>query len=224
MFQRTLFLPLLLLLLLFNTAFHRPALQKDPWAELEKGLRLCNVEISVYERCCYISESERERIEEAMTAPVKMDPEGLPSCSWWLRGGYEKGELLFQICGADRAVCNGLWQQFAGVVGPGRMVGPAWAVEGYLGENDDPVVRGKELIRALGGQLQQVNASSRMVQMLAYLPWAEEGYLLERRPVNLVLELNEDDYRGKIRIRLGIPVLLSPSNVKEEGTATWIDS
>ncbi len=60
--------------------------------------------------------------------------------------------------------------------------------------------------------------------MLAYLPWAGEGFMLERQRINLALELSEDSYREKIRIRLGIPVLLSPAKINEEGTATWIDS
>ena len=222
MLQRTLFLPVLLLLLL-GPALHQPVSPKDPWAELEKGLRLCDVEISIYESCCYINEQERERIGPALAAPAVAALEERFPCGWSLRGGYEKGEHLFRVYGTERSACSRLWQ-IAGIAGSSGAENRVWSVEGYSGSSDDPVILGKKLIGTLGGHLQQVSTYPRMVQMLAYLPWAGEGFMLERQPINLALELSEDSYREKIRIRLGIPVLLSPAKINEEGTATWIDS
>jgi len=215
----------LLLVLLLNLPLDEPAVQKDPWLELEKGLRLCGVENITYQSYCFISENEQERIVSAGMAPLKTDPKDPPVCCWSVQEGYENEEVLLQIYGADRAACGRLWNRLAEVVNlRGETAARVWSVEAYQHGNHDLTALGKELVNALGGRLRQINAYPHMVQLLAYLPWAGEGVLLDHSPVNLNLELYEDTYLKKIRIRLGIPVLLSLSNVLQEGTASWISS
>lgn len=142
-----------------------------------------------------------------------------------MQGGCENGEILLRIGGADRAACGKLWSRLRGMIGPGGgAAARIWSVEAYRDDADDLTALGRALISALGGRLQQINTGPGMVQMLAHLPWAGEGILLEGDPVNLDLELYRNTYLGKIRIRLGIPVLLSLPNAPEEGTTPWNNS
>ncbi|NLA04966.1 MAG: hypothetical protein GX881_04535 [Firmicutes bacterium] len=210
MVRWTLFLALLLGLV-FNSAFHGPVLQKDPWAELEKGLELCDVEISTYESYCFISESEQGQIASAAGLP-EIDSGGEPDCCWTAQGGYENGEVLLRVFGTNRTACSNLWRRIDEAAGCCGGTGTrAWAVEGYLEGSHNLAVLGENLVQVLGGRLQQLYRGPGMVQVLAYLPWAGEGFMLDHSPVNLDLELYEDTYRKKIKIRLGVPVLLSLS-------------
>ena len=84
----------LLLILLLNLPLHEPIVQKDPWLELEKGLRLCGVETITYQIHCFISESEKERIVSAGVAPLKKEVTDLSDCCWSMQEGYENGEIL----------------------------------------------------------------------------------------------------------------------------------
>lgn len=209
MIRRILFL-LLLPAVLFISAFHAQDLQEDFWRELERGLELCNVETITYESYCFVDEGERELIRDTVAALPGTDCPGEPGCSWSVQGGYENGELLLRVCGTDRAACSRLWDHLDQAVDLCREPGArAWVVEAYLEESCDLAVLGEKLVSALGGQLRQLNTGFGAVQLLAYLPWAGEGFLLDRSPVNLNLELYEDTYLKKIKIRLGIPVLLS---------------
>jgi hypothetical protein len=213
----------LLLILLLNLPLHEPIVQKDPWLELEKGLRLCGVETITYQIHCFISESEKERIVSAGVAPLKKEVTDLSDCCWSMQEGYENGEILLEICGTDRVACERLWNRVAELTNCRRgTVARAWSVEAYHSGGQDLTVLGKNLVNALGGRLQKINTYPRMVQLLAHLPWAGEGVLLDDGPVNLSLELYEDRYREKIKIRLGIPVILSLSSALQEGTASWI--
>ena len=209
MIRRSLFL-LLLPGVLFVSAFLVQDLQDDFWRELEKGLKLCDVETITYESYCFIDEGERELIKETVAGLPETGCPGEPGCSWSVQGGYENGEVLLRVCGTDRAACSRLWDRLDQAVDLCREPGArAWGVEAYLEESCDLAVLGENLVSALGGQLRQLNTGSGAVQLLAYLPWAGEGFLLDDCPVNLNLELYEDTYLKKIKIRLGIPVLLS---------------
>lgn len=219
------FMITLLLMLLLNLPPHEAVIKREPWLELEKGLRLCGAETITYQGYCFISESEQERIVSAVIVPLKEDSVDPPDCRWSMQDGYENGEILLQICGADRAACGKLWNRFAEVIDRrGERIARVWSVEAYQDGSHDMTALGIDLVNALGGRLQKINNYSNMVQLLAYLPWAGEGILLEHGPVNLNLELSEDTYLKKIKIRLGIPVLLSLSNALQEGTASWINS
>lgn len=211
MIRWTLFLTLLLGLI-FNSAFHGPVLQGDLWAELEKGLELCDVEISTYEIYCFISESERRQIASAAAGLPEIESAGNPDCCWSAQGGYEHGEVLLRVFGTSRTACSRLWRHFDEAVGCcGGTGARSWGVEASLEGSHNLAALGEKLVHALGGRLQQVYRAPGMVQVLAYLPWAGEGFMLDHSPVNLDLELYEDTYLKKIKIRLGIPVLLTLS-------------
>lgn len=198
--------PIFLLLLFFclQLPAHGPAEAKDLWLEMEKGLRLCGVEIKSYRSSCFVDRAEQERIISAGAAP---------DCGCSMRSGFEDDEILFEICGADRGRCARLWERFVGAAGRcGGAAGRTWGVEGFHEPVEDLSALGEELVQALGGQLRQINNHPRMVQLLADLPWGGVGILLEQGPVNLALELSEDTYLHKVKVRLGIPVLFSLSN------------
>ncbi|NLA10945.1 MAG: hypothetical protein GX883_02325 [Firmicutes bacterium] len=185
----------------------------DPWLEMEKGLQLCGVEINCYRSCCFISREERERLISAGAVPLNIDPQAVPDCRCSMRDGWANDEILLEIYGADRGACSRLWRQFAAIAeGPAGAADRVWCVEGSHEAGGELTALGEALIRALGGQLRRVDTHPRMVQLLAELPWAGAGFALDEGPVNLTLELYEDAYLERVRIRLGIPVLFSFSN------------
>ena len=68
-----------------------------------------------------------------------------------------------------------------------------------------------DLAGSLGGEVQNAAEYNGSVHMLAYLPQLGSKIVLEDGPVNLNLELVADPVAGGIRVRAGIPFLLSPS-------------
>lgn len=211
MYLRSLILCLAVLLCL-QLPLHGPGGATDLWLEMEKGLQLCGVEINCYRSYCFISRDEREQMISAGAVPLKADRQVMPDCCCSMQEGLENDEILLEICGADRGACSRLWKQLARIVRRGGAADRIWSVEGYHDNSGDLTALGKELVQALGGRLRQINTHPRMIQLLAELPWAGEGIMLNDGPVNLNLEIYEDAYRGKVRIRLGIPVLFSFSN------------
>lgn len=202
-----------LLMLLVNLPFHEPAIQTNPWLVMEKGLKVCGVEINTYQSYCFISKNEQEGIAAAGRAPLEVDLEDPPGSWYSMQDVHGNDEILLQICGTDRAACGRLWDRFAETINNrGENEPQVWSVEAFQSGNHDLTALGKELIDALGGRLRQVNICPDMVQMMADLPWTGEKILLDCGPVNLNLELYRDTYLEKTRIRLGIPVLLSLSN------------
>jgi hypothetical protein len=199
-----------LLMLMLNLPFHEAEMNKEPWFELEKGLKLCGVENIFYRSSCFISVSERERVLSSGIGPLHNGLPEPPDCGWSMQPGYENEEILLQIYGGDRQECGELWQRLEAVVGR-RVANSArtWSVEAYQSGDHDLTMLGVELVNALGGCLQSTHVNSRMVQLLAYLPWAGEGLPLAEGPVNLQLELYRIAGTDKVRIRLGIPVLHS---------------
>lgn len=82
-------------------------------------------------------------------------------------------------------------------------------MEGYLVGDQDPLNLGTGLIETMGGSLQSVYVNNRLVQLVSYIPRAGEGFILDEEPVNLLVELYSNVSTGRVRIRLGIPVLHS---------------
>jgi len=77
---------------------------------------------------------------------------------------------------------------------------------------EDLITLAAQLLQSLGGKQYSLDYYSGTVQLLAYLPWVDEKIVLEESPVNLILELFADSSAGGIRVRVGIPVLLSPAH------------
>ncbi len=198
------------LLMLLSLSPHEPATKKDPWIEMEKGLKLYGVENILYRCSCLISESDRERVLSSGIVPLKNNLETAPDCGWFMQEGYENEEVLLQVRGSDRQACGELWQRLEAVTGRhGAHSSRVWSVQAYRSGDHDLAALGARLVQALGGRVQSAQVNSRMVQFLAYLPWAGEGLTLDEGPVNLHLELYNIARTDKVRIRLGIPVLHS---------------
>lgn len=205
---RTLIMSLLVLGLL-SLPSHEPVKKKDPWLELEKGLKLCGVENILYQTSCLVDEGDGDRIITFFGAGDRSKPV-LTECRWSMQPGYEKGESLLQISGSDRLECANLWQRMERAIGcRSADSSRSWSVEGYLVGDQDPLNLGTELINSMGGRLQSVYANNRLVQLASYLPRAGEGFILDEKPVNLLVELYSNASTGRVRIRLGIPVLYS---------------
>ncbi len=199
-----------LLILLLCLAPLQPVRAKDPWLEMEKGLRRYNVENIIYRYSCFISESDRERILSYGIEPLNNCLEAPPECGCFMQEGYENNEILLLVRGMDRQACSEMWRRLE-TAGCRTDNARAWSIEAYHSGNPDPAALGAGLVRALGGRVQSVHTGSGMVQLLAYLPWAGEGLPLGEGAVNLHLELYRIASSEKVRIRLGIPVLLSTS-------------
>ncbi|NLA25800.1 MAG: hypothetical protein GX878_00230 [Firmicutes bacterium] len=210
MFSRISILFVLLILLLVNLPLHGAALEREPWSELEKGLQLYGVENIIYGTSCFINEGERERLLHLGNGPVERSLPVPPDCSWSIHGGYENSEALIQVRGSDREACIALWRSLERIIGRNAAgSGRSWSVEAYQSSDGDLMTLGTGLLEATGACLRGTYDSPGMVQLLAYLPWAEEGYSLDEGAVNLQLELYRIAGTGKVRIRLGIPVLHS---------------
>lgn len=201
----------LLVLGLFSLPSHGPEKIKDPWLELERGLRLCGVENILYQTSCLVDEGDGERLIRSFGAGDS--DSGNPAqtaCRWSMQPGYENGESLLQICGSDRLECADLWQQVERAIGcRAADSSRSWSVEGYLVGDQDPLNLGTGLIETMGGSLQSVYVNNRLVQLVSYIPRAGEGFILDEEPVNLLVELYSNVSTGRVRIRLGIPVLHS---------------
>lgn len=191
-----------------STPLQGSGLKKEPWAEMEKGLRLCGVENITYRTSCFIKGNEGERFLRSEIGPIE---QGLPAaldCGWSMEPGYENGETLLQVCGGDRGACCELWRRLERAVGfSAASSGRSWSVEAYQSGDEDLMTLGGRLLETTGARLRSTYAGPRMVQLLAYLPWAGEGFSLDEGAVNLQLELYRIAGTEKIRIRLGIPVL-----------------
>ncbi len=89
----------------------------------------------------------------------------------------------------------------------------SWQAEALVqSDNGDLPRLGQELVDNLGGTLYSVASYSGSVHILAHVPWAPDQLMLEEGPVNLNLELYADPLSGRVRLRAGIPVLLSLSH------------
>lgn len=203
---------IIMLMILLNMPLHEGGTKRDPWIELEKGLKLCGVENISYQTGCFIGESDAGRILNCSGIGVPGDALREPAeCLWAMQSGYENEEILLHVRGSDRQACSALWRRLESAVGRGKAHSTrVWSVEAFLSEAGDLKDLGEALVRALGGGLQGIYVNSRMVQLLAYLPWAGEGIILDEGPVNLHVELYNFASTDLVRIRLGIPVLHSP--------------
>ncbi len=184
---------------------------KEPWFELEKGLKLCGVENILYQTYCFIGEDDRERVISSFSSDPLHSGMAPPACAWSMQPGYENGEILLGICGTDLQGCADLWERLEMTIGRcAAGSSRSWGVEGYLSGDPDLLDLGRGLIEALGGRLQSTYVNGRMVQLAAYLSWAGEGLPLDGGQVNLLLELYRSTApAGRVRARLGIPVLHS---------------
>ncbi len=200
----------LLLVFLLKLPHQESGIKHDPWLEMEKGLKLCGVENILYQTSCFISDNDGERLVfDGVRLPETGAP-APPKCAWSMQAGYENEERLLKIYGNDRQACGELWRQLASAVNSGAASDTrTWSVEAYKDDGANLMGLGRGLIETLGGSLQSVYVNSRTVQLLAYLPWAGEGLLLDEERVNLHVELYNIDSSDRVRIRLGIPLLLS---------------
>lgn len=203
---------LLLLMGLSTLPSHEAEKRKEPWLELERGLKLCGVENILYQTSCFVAERDGDRVISSLGFEPLDSIMPPPACGWTMEPGYENGEILVRICGSDRQACADLWRRLERAVGR-RAAGSSrnWSVEGCLSGGGDLLNLGTGLIRAIGGRLQGVYVNNRLVQMAAYLPWAGEGLFLEGGPVNALLELYSSASADSVKIRLGTPVLHSPA-------------
>ena len=186
----------------------------DPWDKLEKGLKTLDVENVFYQGYYFVPDDCAGRAGLALPAGGYIVPgsrELDPGFRWSASRDAEPGYTVIRIEGSDQKTCRRFWAQVKAAAGGAapRSIS-AWSVEAYTGGGPDDLTRlGLGLVEELGGRLHSIAEYNGAVHLLAFAPWAPEGLTLEEGPVNLNLELYYDSCLERIRIRAGIPVLLS---------------
>jgi hypothetical protein len=137
----------------------------------------------------------------------------MPDTGWMVRRGMDQEETVLQVKGVNYDHCRDLLDQLRLAVGeelPGSTL--SWQVEAMLFSTDDRADLGRQFVVNLDGTLHSVTEYNGSVNILAYVPWVPERLMLEEGPVNLNVELYSDPVSGRVRLRAGIPVLLSLSH------------
>lgn len=121
-------------------------------------------------------------------------------------GGFN---LLSFRCGGW-SFCPGLMGEAERLLsGDGVLKG--WAAEALFagGPADAPRLAGL-LAEALGAEVHSLYREDGHVNLIGYAPGLPPGFYMEGVPVNLNLDLRYDRYRKCLRLRVGVPVLMSP--------------
>lgn len=202
-------------LLVFFAVFplHGASPGANPCYLLTKGLQRLEAENITY-RGYYFSPAGALQPDQPAQRKEPLSRAGQTDARWSVTGGLEAGYTVFQVKGSDFGQCSDLMDQLTAASkedNPGA--GLAWLVEAFLpGEAGDIPRLGGELVDILGGTLRSSDAYNGSYHMLADIPWDSGRLLLGEGPVNLNLELSADPLNNGIRLRAGVPVLLSPSH------------
>ncbi len=194
-------------LLLFQTG---SPVDNTPWSQLETGLnRLGSGEIMYQCYCfsvgnkpdagCLCRWSEQGRSRGTQPRFLKM-ASGKP-----LPG--EQEIWILNLNGNDHRACWKTLQQF-----PPKLTGKhvAWMAEASVdGEIADMPRLAEKLLTELMGKPCSVYRDEFTINMIAYAPQFKPELIMEGVPVNLNLELRYNRNLGKIRIRVGVPLLIS---------------
>jgi hypothetical protein len=204
-------------LMLLFAGLPRPGVIKDadPWYYLEKGFALLDVENISYRGYLFFPDSPTDRealsrlpgLADGYNAPG-LSP-GPPEGRWWFSSGVQQGYQVIWISGTKPSACRLIRDGLQAASG-GRVWASSWGVEAFIADRPgDLTLLGMELLAILGGRLRGTADYNGAVHFLADAPWAGEPVSLAEGPVNLNLELYRDPVAGRIRIRAGVPVILT---------------
>ncbi|HHX86862.1 MAG TPA: hypothetical protein GX693_01635, partial [Firmicutes bacterium] len=118
---------------------------------------------------------------------------------------------VLQVAGYDYRACWKALQQSGQLVSdkePGSSL--VWMAEAYLnGDSSDLLRLAEELLSGLEGKPHSVYRDELTINVLAYVPGFIPQLIIEGVPVNLNLELRYNRNLELIRVRLGVPLLIS---------------
>ncbi len=124
----------------------------------------------------------------------------------------EAGEsLVLQVVGYDYRACRNILLQAEQLVATkpnGSTM--AWMTEALLeGDCSDMSQLMEKMLKDLSGTLRSVYRDEFTINILAYTPVFKSNLIVEGVPINLNLELRYNPNLGLIRIRTGLPLLVS---------------
>ena len=126
-------------------------------------------------------------------------------------GVAASGWSLLQVSGGDGLACHRFFNQAERLLG--KIAAPqarAWRVEAFFDRRPEELSRlARLLLEQLGAEQQYVYQGREGINILAYLPLVGGYLLIDGVPVNLNLELRYDSYRKMVRLRAGVPVLIT---------------
>ena len=193
-----------LLGLLLTTPLHGTAQQADPYRYLTRGLNSIGAE----DYC--IPGNDLDLSVQAITT-VDFDVFPGMAVSYIEYSDY----CVLQVSGSctDYRDCSKLAALIRReIIEKGYSFQEVWNLEALLksgGTAEELFLIGQQFIKSLGGDICNEAEYNGSVHFLAYLPWVTEAVVLAEGPVNLNLELVNNPDAGVVRIRAGVPVLLS---------------
>ncbi len=198
--------------IMLTLPLHGKALNEDPCNKLARGLSLLGAESIHYHGYYFISTVGQEKLArkfESMSASLNKFP-----VDWRLGSGLDDTYTVLKVSGSDYRECREFADSLTGAAGQDKgLLGQTWHLESYVKcQKGDLVALGLQLLESLGGELYSIRVYNNTVYLLAYVPWPGDVLMLEDGSVNLNLELLFEPITGSIRLRAGIPVLLSFSH------------
>ena len=191
----------------------------DPWHYLEKGIKAFNVEQGFYMLHAFIPDrninmdllAQMAGCETSffVTATGVTWPAG--TSGWSMSRSGEPGYMLFRVGGSSLDDCRLLWEEIQQAVDcNGTACGFAWSVEAYAGdESSDLAAAGYQLLDRLGATMLTGNYYNGTLQILGHISWFNESVDLAEGSVNLDIELFYEPCRQQVRIRAGVPILIT---------------
>lgn len=211
--------PLLLAVIIFFLAGsqlhgHR---ENEPWHYLEKGITGLGVEQGFYRLHAFIPDRNVDTDLLAQMSGYRTDfietgHGDSPGSGGWSAGrSGEPGYMMIRVGGDSPEECRLTWVELQRAVDcSGTSCGLAWSVETYVdGHAFDLDNIGLEMLDRLGATMLDSNSYNGTLQILGHVPWHHEYVDLAEGPVNLDIELFYEPYRQQIRMRIGVPVLIT---------------
>ncbi len=189
-----------------------PPVDSTPWSRLEISLNQLGVQEINYQGYCFLPEKKLDagRLDQWInqSRPPKWQVRllvidsgnGLPE---------EEAIRVLQVAGGDHRACwRAFQQQFVSGKIPENPV--VWMAEALLdGDCSDMPLLAEELLAGLAGKPHSIYRDECTINILAYAPGFKSQLIMEGAPVNLNLELRYNRNLGLIRIRAGVPLLIS---------------
>lgn len=189
-----------------------PAVDFTPWNQLENSLHCLGVQEIGYQGYCFLPENRWGGGEVDRWA-ARGSPPRWQSRLLVIDGGNalpkEGAVRVLQVAGDDHRAC---WKALQQQLYPGELLETplVWMVEAQLSGDEADLARlAEELLSGFTGQLHSVYRDEGLINMVAYVPEFKPQLIMDGSPVNLNLELRFNPSQGTIRIRAGMPLLVS---------------
>jgi hypothetical protein len=212
-----------LILFLSCVPLHGSFPDGDPWYHLEKGFSLLSVEEVSYRGYLFLPDHLLDRAELSRLSLIVAgyaepgERSGFREGRWWSCDHFQPGFTLIQVAGTGPNACRLIRDGLQAAAGNrARSFISSWGMEAFLtGQAGDLTLLGMELLESLGGRLRSTAVYHGAVHFLADVPWTDEKIVLAEGPVNLQLELYRDPLTNRVRVRAGVPVIISLSPFSE---------